>query len=102
MTLSRDETVRRISTVLPELRRRGVIAAWLFGSVARGTASEASDVDVVVEFAEPDRVSLWDLGGVYAEISDVTGRDVSLLERHEIAERPEFEANFVRDAIRIL
>jgi uncharacterized protein len=37
----------------PELRRRGVRRAAVFGSVARGEAREGSDVDVLVEI-DPD------------------------------------------------
>jgi predicted nucleotidyltransferase len=40
----------------------------MFGSVARGEADEASDVDILVEL-EPNR-SLLDLGGFLADLED--------------------------------
>ncbi len=36
----------------------GIVRIGLFGSVARGEMSENSDVDVVVEIAEPDLLTL--------------------------------------------
>lgn len=36
-----------------ELRRRGVKSLAVFGSVARGEATPASDLDVLVEFSRP-------------------------------------------------
>jgi predicted nucleotidyltransferase len=102
MDTVRDETVRRISMVMPELQRRGVIAAWLFGSVARGTATEASDVDVAVAFPDEARISLLNLGGIHTELAEALGREVDVVVRSDIAKRPEFDASFKRDAIRLL
>lgn len=51
MRLRRDETLRRLSALLPELRDRfDVRSLSVFGSVARDQATDESDLDVVVEF----------------------------------------------------
>lgn len=47
-----------------ELRDLGVVRAALFGSVARGEASEESDVDILVELDPNARLDLFD----YVEI----------------------------------
>ena len=36
-----------------ELNQRGVKSLAVFGSVARGEATEASDIDVLVDFSQP-------------------------------------------------
>lgn len=56
-----------------------VLAAWLFGSVARGTATEHSDVDVAILLGRrPTR--LRDLQTDLADrLSRETGRDVDLV-----------------------
>jgi len=41
-------------TVAPPTARRGVVRAGVFGSFARGDATESSDIDFLVEF-EPGR-----------------------------------------------
>ena len=52
--------------ILKIAARHGAYNLRLFGSVARGEADEASDVDILVEL-EPDR-SLLDLGGFLADL----------------------------------
>jgi hypothetical protein len=57
-----------------------VVAAWLFGSVARGTAREDSDLDVAILLAPPaaaeDRRALHDLA---ARLEQAAGRRVDLV-----------------------
>ena len=47
--------------ILKIAAKHGAYNVRIFGSVARGEADEASDVDILVEL-EPER-SLFDLGG---------------------------------------
>ncbi|MFO8008235.1 MAG: nucleotidyltransferase family protein [Candidatus Brocadiia bacterium] len=49
----------------------------VFGSVARGEADEASDVDFLVEL-EPGR-SLFDLGGLQFELEELLGVPVDVV-----------------------
>ena len=58
-------------------QRYHVRSLRLFGSVARGTAKESSDIDVLVTFTEP--VSLLDLVRLQRELSEVLGRPVDLV-----------------------
>jgi predicted nucleotidyltransferase len=58
------------------MRRRGVVRAGIFGSVARGDAGEESDVDFLVEL-EKGR-SLVDLAGLRLDLRDLLGRDVDV------------------------
>ena len=58
-------------------RRYGATFLAVFGSAARGDASPASDVDLLVSFPSPK--SLLDLVGIEREISDLIGREVDLV-----------------------
>ena len=49
----------------------------IFGSVARGTADEKSDIDFLVDLA-PGR-SLLDLGGLLYELQHLLGRNVDVV-----------------------
>jgi predicted nucleotidyltransferase len=57
--------------------RYGASNVRIFGSVAEGEASEASDVDFLVDL-EPDR-SLFDLGGLLMDLQELLGRKVGLV-----------------------
>lgn len=49
----------------------------LFGSVARGTATDQSDIDLLVVF-EPNR-SLLDLVGLKQDLQDLLGHQVDVI-----------------------
>ncbi len=52
--LTREIVLRRLRESYPQLREQyGIRKISLFGSFARGTAGEASDVDLIVEFQRP-------------------------------------------------
>ena len=61
------EAARRFNTVNPRV----------FGSVLHGTDQEGSDLDLLVD-ALPG-ATLFDLGGLQAELEDLLGIDVDLL-----------------------
>lgn len=51
--MERDVALAKISALRPELTEMGVHSLSVFGSVARGEAAGASDIDVLVEFDVP-------------------------------------------------
>ena len=56
------------SVVAVPMKQRGVVRAGVFGSFARGEATNSSDVDFLVEF-EPGR-TLLDLCGLRLDLRD--------------------------------
>lgn len=70
--MPKDKIIQTLRSHEATLRERfGVKSLALFGSAARGEATEASDVDVLVEFDRP--ISLFDLGGLTSYLKDVLG-----------------------------
>ncbi len=72
---------REILSVLGEYKRQsakayGIVALGVFGSTARDTASEESDVDVVVSLLKPD---LFAMAGIKAELEERIHRPVDLV-----------------------
>jgi uncharacterized protein len=59
------------------LRAHGVVHAALFGSFARGTPQEHSDVDLLVEM--PEGTSLLDLAALELDLIDALGRPVEVV-----------------------
>jgi predicted nucleotidyltransferase len=58
-------------------RRNDVAMLGIFGSIARGEATETSDVDLLVEFSE--NKSLLALVALERQLANVLGRKVDLL-----------------------
>lgn len=67
--------------ILPVLQPYGVKRIALFGSVARGTASPKSDIDILVDFEEPRRkpLGLFKWGELEDELGKRLGRKVDLV-----------------------
>jgi len=87
--LTLDDLRLRRSEIMGVARRRGVVRIRVFGSIARGDASESSDIDFLVDL-ESGR-SLLDLGGVLMDLRELLGHDVDVVTesglRSRVAER---------------
>ncbi len=66
----------------------------IFGSVARGEADSASDLDVLVDL-EPGR-SLFDLGGLLMELQELFGCRVDVVTEQGL--RPRIRERVLREA----
>jgi hypothetical protein len=55
-----------------------VLRAWLFGSYARGEENPDSDVDLLVELDESQRIGLR-FFGMYMDLKELLGREVDLV-----------------------
>ncbi|RJR42091.1 MAG: nucleotidyltransferase [Deltaproteobacteria bacterium] len=63
--------------ILQLAAHHGATNVRIFGSVARGEADAASDLDVLVDL-EPGR-SLLDLGGLLMDLQQLLGREVDVV-----------------------
>ena len=90
------DSLRRMS---PELRRRGLRHLRMFGSAARGEADPGSDIDLIAELDRTgSRLSLLDLMGIEADLSDRLGRKVEIATSPEQM-RPRVRARVDADAV---
>jgi len=76
MTASEIVTTYR-SEILAAAAKHGARNVRLFGSVARGTDDERSDIDLVVDF-DPER-SLLDHAALSLELKELLGRRVDVV-----------------------
>jgi uncharacterized protein len=60
--------------------RYGIAALWVFGSIARGSATPESDVDLLYVLL-PGRRLGWDVEQLSDELADLFGRPVDLVSR---------------------
>jgi len=69
------EQIRRIA--VPIATSYGVKSLSLFGSYARGEATEQSDIDLLIDRTGMKRG--WAIGGLYEDLSDALGKELDLV-----------------------
>ena len=94
--MNRDDVLDALRTHKPMLKERfGVTDVALFGSFARDEATDASDVDILVNFDSPPDWRRY--FGVQFYLEDLFGRPVGLAADGEV--RAEILPFLERDAI---
>jgi predicted nucleotidyltransferase len=82
-----------------ELREQGIASLSVFGSVARGEATEQSDIDLIGDFDVNRRLTAFDKAGLEVRISEILHTPVELcdrlLMRDDVRARAEREAMLV-------
>ena len=75
--MDKDQVIAKLREHETELRAAGAEHMSIFGSVARGEATEGSDLDVLVRFSDPVIQSGWDyittVEDLRALIGNITG-----------------------------
>lgn len=97
--MTRDQAIAEITVSAAALRARGVKAAYLFGSTARGEARPDSDLDVFIDVAADAKFSLLDLAGVHRVLNESIGRKVDVTTRESL--HPKLRSEIERDALRV-
>ena len=72
-----QDQIRQI--VAPVAEKYHLKAVFLFGSYARGDATENSDVDLLVDTAGTSLKSLLSLGALYCDLEAALGKPIDLV-----------------------
>jgi predicted nucleotidyltransferase len=88
------ETLRAHET---DLRRLGVAHAAVFGSVARGEASAASDIDVLVDLDENRPMGIFEYARMKLYINELLEGPSDVVNRRTL--KPLLRANILNDAV---
>lgn len=81
--------------VLPLAAKRGINDVWVFGSYARGEATGASDIDLLVDVAGG---RLRDVLGLSTEVYVATGKDPDIYDVSELLPGS-FKDSVLREAV---
>ena len=76
MIYTLDEIKKR---VFPVIQKYNIPAMYLFGSYARGEATEESDLDFLVDTTGTSLTSLLALGALYCDLEEVFHKDIDLI-----------------------
>ena len=80
--------------IAPVCRKYPIRKAYLFGSYARGNATENSDIDLRIE---GDITSFFMLGGIYSDLEDALGTELALVS--DLPDSEPFKENLKRDEV---
>lgn len=97
--MKRDEVLSKLQAQQKDLVERYQIASLsVFGSVARNEAHADSDVDLLVEFAQP--VGLFQFIELQQHLETILGSKVDLGTPRSL--KPRFKARVLEEAIRVV
>lgn len=82
---------KAISELIPSIKNyflnKPVLRAWLFGSCSRGEESPDSDIDLLVDYDTSNGVvSLFTMGGMLMDLTELLGRKVDLVDNSGLKE----------------
>ena len=83
--------------ILEIAKRYGAIKVRLFGSLARGTFTEASDVDLLVNM-QPGS-SLLDIIAIKQDLEDLLGRKVDVVTENSLS--PYIKDDILKEAVNL-
>jgi predicted nucleotidyltransferase len=92
---SKTLLAQKRTEILKTAARYGAYDLRVFGSVARGEADDASDIDLLVKL-EQGR-SLLDLGGLLFDLQKILGTEVDVVTENGL--RPRIREQVLREAI---
>jgi uncharacterized protein len=102
MAYTLAETLQILKMHEPELRRRGVTHAAVFGSVARGEAGQASDVDILIDLDPSKPIGLFGYAAIKLYVAGLFGVDslegpIDIVSRANL--KPRLRSNILRDEV---
>ncbi len=93
--------------VVPIAEKYALRSVSLFGSYARGTATEESDVDLLLDTEGTELKSLFSLGAVYCDLEDALQKKVDMVTMGAITQKPQlpsdavFQSNVQRERVEL-
>jgi predicted nucleotidyltransferase len=97
VAMERDEAISRLQQHEVDLKRLGVERLYMFGSTARGEASDDSDVDLFFDY-QKGKLGFFDLMDVKEFAAKILGRKTDIMTRDSLHKtlRQSIEATAVR------
>jgi len=97
MTRNLTDVLQTLRTHEGELRQFGVRHAAVFGSVARGEATAASDIDVLLDLDEYRPIGVFEYARLKLYIDTLLGGSGDVVNRRTL--KPLLRDNILRDAV---
>ena len=89
-------TIDEIRNIIKPIAEKYCLpAVYLFGSYARGTANEHSDVDLLVDTTGTRLKTLFTLGALYNDLEEALGKKIDLITVNSLQQRLQFPSEKV-------
>jgi predicted nucleotidyltransferase len=75
---NKEAIINKLKVFLANDQR--VLAAWIFGSFARGDMNSNSDIDLMVRFDRNQKITFFDLADIVHELEQLTHIKIDLVE----------------------
>lgn len=85
------DEIRRI--VAPIAIKYHLKAVYLFGSYARGTATESSDIDLLIDTSGTELKSLFALGALYCDLENALHKSIDLITVSSMEQETQMQAD---------
>lgn len=95
--MTRNQALQILANNRDKLEGFAVESLAIFGSVARDEATDASDVDVLVQFKKGKPIGLFEFVRFQRFLSDIMGRPVDLVTPEAL--RQEMRQQVLREAV---
>jgi predicted nucleotidyltransferase len=96
--MGRDEAIRRLRRHEADLRRLGVEHLYMFGSTARGEATEGSDIDLFFDH-EKGKIGVFELMDVKERAAGILGLKTDIMTRNSL--HPRLKKRIEESAVRV-
>jgi predicted nucleotidyltransferase len=93
----REDVIATLRSHEPELRHRGVRHAALFGSMARGEATPASDIDIMIELEPDSHIGVYGYVAIMHYLADLFPMPVDVANQSTL--KPHVRPSAERDAV---
>lgn len=97
--MNRTQIIGDLRANADAMRGMGATALYLFGSVARGEASEDSDIDLFIDYDQSGDFSLIDLVGIEQYLEERIPHDIDVTTRDSL--HPKLRTDIENGAIRV-
>lgn len=72
------EMTSAIAPITAYMKSQPIERAWLFGSCSRGEETPASDIDILVDYSEEARITLFTISRMTLQLKDILGARLTL------------------------
>jgi uncharacterized protein len=97
--MQQAEAVKKLAARADAIRALGATSLYMFGSTARGEASEQSDIDLFIDYERNSKFSLLDLVDIKLLLESELGIAVDVTTRDSL--HPMLREDIERSAVRV-